>query len=284
MDGLEKRVRAFGEEKTVEAWAEDPRAAVWGEMIVERLDGGMAPEQAVGLPFGDRTPKRLGLVAWGEYRPLSDWARDPRAKATEAQIRVRSRLGWSAERAISEPPKKTEHEKIEIWGEWRSARGWVKDPRARTSDGTFLARIAKGWSAERALTTPSTLFRQGKIRAFGEVKSAPEWAKDARCSVSYSSINERIRRGLTPEEAITLPGKAERDLPTVEGPQAEAAAVGSGRIGAFGETKGMGAWARDGRCAVPRAVLEARLRAGWHPEDALTVAMGVAFDPLARAA
>lgn len=44
-----------------------------------------------------------------------------------------------------------------------------------------------------------------RIEAFGEKKILSEWAKDARCSVSMSAIQVRLKRGLPPEVAISMP-------------------------------------------------------------------------------
>ncbi|WP_432112703.1 hypothetical protein [Streptomyces sp. S1] len=43
-----------------------------------------------------------------------------------------------------------------------------------------------------------------------------------------------------------------------------------GPITALGETKTLGAWARDDRCTVARETLRSRLALGWDPADAIT--------------
>jgi hypothetical protein len=53
------------------------------------------------------------------------------------------------------------------------------------------------------------------IEAFGETKSIPEWAEDARCIVSYETLRARFKRGgWSAEEAISMPmcrpGRGER--------------------------------------------------------------------------
>ena len=50
------------------------------------------------------------------------------------------------------------------------------------------------------------------VTAFGETKSMMAWAKDERCSVSYTTLRGRLNEyGWTPERAITAPGIRERD-------------------------------------------------------------------------
>lgn len=55
--------------------------------------------------------------------------------------------------------------------------------------------------------------RQAGIKAFGERKSAAEWARDARCEVTRDVLRRRLHEGWAPEEALvtTLDGKKARD-------------------------------------------------------------------------
>jgi hypothetical protein len=75
----------------------------------------------------------------------------------------------------------------------------------------WSARLADGWDAEKAMTTPS----KGKIpphlvTAFGETKSMAEWSRDPRCLVPYQVIKNRLRRGWSPETTLTTPVGAAR--------------------------------------------------------------------------
>lgn len=42
-----------------------------------------------------------------------------------------------------------------------------------------------------------------KITAFGETKNLADWVNDNRCSVNYQTIQQRLKSGLSPEEAIS---------------------------------------------------------------------------------
>lgn len=42
-----------------------------------------------------------------------------------------------------------------------------------------------------------------RLTIFGENKNLIEWSKDKRCSVNYSCLTERIRKGINPEKAIS---------------------------------------------------------------------------------
>ncbi|MBI4606847.1 MAG: hypothetical protein HY721_33190 [Planctomycetes bacterium] len=53
-------------------------------------------------------------------------------------------------------------------------------------------------------------------------------------------------------------------------------------VNAFGETKGVAAWARDPRCRVKFALLYRRLDAGYSPEEAITLPEGATPSPRKR--
>ena len=44
-----------------------------------------------------------------------------------------------------------------------------------------------------------------KITAFGETKNITDWTRDSRCNVTRVCILRRIKRGLSAEDAISLP-------------------------------------------------------------------------------
>jgi len=46
------------------------------------------------------------------------------------------------------------------------------------------------------------------LTAWGETKSSADWAEDPRCSVSWSTLYQRIKYGWPHEEALTLPPHA----------------------------------------------------------------------------
>jgi hypothetical protein len=43
------------------------------------------------------------------------------------------------------------------------------------------------------------------LTAFGETKTVKDWSEDSRCTVSYEALRNRIKSGMNPEPAITLP-------------------------------------------------------------------------------
>jgi len=82
-----------------------------GTRVVEQFrdvaDVAVVPD-GLSLEHATEWPK-LGrsrwLLAFGECRPVGDWAKDPRCRAPEKSLRRRIEQEWTAERAITEPPK-----------------------------------------------------------------------------------------------------------------------------------------------------------------------------------
>ena len=44
-----------------------------------------------------------------------------------------------------------------------------------------------------------------RLEAFGEAKTMPEWAEDPRCRVSKYTLRARLKKGISPEQAISAP-------------------------------------------------------------------------------
>lgn len=93
------------------------------------------------------------------------------------------------------------------------------------------------------------------ITAFGETKTADEWASDPRCCHgSYKALSDRVLvLGWDPETAITHPLRGYNQ-----------------KIKAFGQALNIYEWARSAVCIVSLQTLKRRLREGWDPEEALT--------------
>ena len=280
-------VTAFGETKNVMAWAADPRCTVGNTGLKFRLERGMSPEAAITTPA--RKMGRTNLLrAFGEARSLREWTEDPRCRVSYQTLWGRIYDGMDAETAISTPPQEVRRtaygETVEAFGERRTLAEWLEDGRAAASRDTVVERYRQGWPLEEALTTPpggrATAVTLGmQIEAFGDRMNLSAWARDARCVVGEETLRDRLKAGWEPARALATRASTPQDRKGISTPH-----VPERSMTAFGETKGMGAWARDGRCAVRLPTLRDRVKKGWRPEDALTVATGVAFDPLARAA
>lgn len=102
---------------------------------------------------------------------------------------------------------------------------------------------------------------------FGETKTIAEWSRDARCTVSYDTLYERIQcLNWSTEKALSTPCFARKE--------------GNIFIEAFGETKTLKEWSKDSRCVVAYKTLWHRIQVrNWEPEDAITLTSS----PVARA-
>lgn len=108
------------------------------------------------------------------------------------------------------------------------------------------------WCAAPMTTQAINARKTTLYEAFGEVKSLPAWARDARCNVSLVAIHGRLKLGWDLERALTTPTTTART-----------------RF-AFGEAKTLADWGKDPRCAVPLQTVKSRLKCGWMLERALT--------------
>jgi hypothetical protein len=102
-------------------------------------------------------------------------------------------------------PHKSRQIMLNAFGETKSVRQWLQDPRCKVDRAQVIfTRIKNGMGSEKALTAPP-----GKepilFNAFGESKNLSEWGKDPRCAVSYQALYGRIHRDKMPFiEALTL--------------------------------------------------------------------------------
>ncbi len=89
------------------------------------------------------------------------------------------------------------------------------------------------------------------LTAFGETKTLREWIADPRCQLLRpGNIPQRLKAGMTPEDAISAPARL--------------------TYTAFGETKTVPEWASDPRCVVTASTLNQRIRDGVDVETAIT--------------
>ena len=221
---------------------------------------------------------RDGLTAFGEWRTLAAWARDPRCSVGQHMIRMRLKAGMAPEEAITrgnrhaaalararaegrpEGAVKPGFARfVTAFGETKTLREWTQDPRCPISHGCLSKRLDEGMTPEAAMAKTESRGRPLAVTAWGETKSVAEWAQDGRAALGEATIADRLRKGMAPEAAIS------------EGRQPNG--VGTPRE-AFGERKTLREWAEDPRCAVSHAVLSSRLSEGKGLEEALTTKPG----------
>jgi hypothetical protein len=101
------------------------------------------------------------------------------------------------------------------WREFDTFRSWALANGYQPDRFLVLRDPTRGYSpANCRWSTRSALLRQGRklhgpgsrgIRAFGEVKTPADWARDRRCRVKVTTLVNRLRAGFPPEAAITTP-------------------------------------------------------------------------------
>ena len=121
------------------------------------------------------------------------------------------------------------------------------------SIGTLRSRLSNGWPIKKALTTPplpssynpSTRF----LKFDGREQSLIAWSREFE--IAESTLRNRLNRGLSVEEALTVP-----------------ASRGTIYLEFEGQRKTIAEWAKE--AGLSKAGLSGRLRRGWSVEKALT--------------
>lgn len=146
------------------------------------------------------------LTAFGKTQTLAQWAREKHLDRSALWMRLE--LGWPIELALTAPSGSSyRKEKIfTAFGETRSITAWAR--KLNISGVTLNGRLKRGWPIEQALTAPSGSIRPAArfVTAFGETKTVTQWARKFR--VKAVTLSTRLRRGWTPEKALT--GQGER--------------------------------------------------------------------------
>jgi len=98
---------------------------------------------------------------------------------------------------------------FETFLQWCLSNGYAKGLQIDRRDNN------KGYGPDNCRFVTSKVNNNNKrnnvvIEAFGESKTATQWCDDDRCSVSDSTIISRLRDGMQPEMAITMPRQPPR--------------------------------------------------------------------------
>jgi hypothetical protein len=104
--------------------------------------------------------------------------------------------------------------KVTAFNETKTVAEWTRDIRCSVSKHALADRLKNGkWEVELAITSPPNDFKKEisrnsgsakKVWAFGEEKSLIEWSEDKRCTVGYSGLKGRLKRGWSIEQAILI--------------------------------------------------------------------------------
>lgn len=97
---------------------------------------------------------------------------------------------------------------ITAFGERKILADWLRDPRCHVSEGTIRRRMNRGVEGPELFVRDKMkpVRHVGKIAvAFGETKTVGDWSRDPRCLVTSNCLKNRLRRGLSLEQAMTEP-------------------------------------------------------------------------------
>jgi hypothetical protein len=136
----------------------------------------------------------------GKTQSLSQWARE--VGLTKGALETRMNTGWTVERALTEPvgALKSNTVWLELNGERRPLQEWADLLGINAS--AIHQRLRKGWTDERALTTPTDRVR--RIEWNGETKTIGEWAKVL--GISRTLLHQRLgSMGWSVQKAFTTP-------------------------------------------------------------------------------
>ena len=127
--------------------------------------------QFVSRPIGNRNTRSNRLyTAFGETKCLFDWGNDSRCVISVWGLRNRMDRGkWpDFEKALTTPEEdrksisrsKKNNKYLKAFGEEKCMSAWLEDSRCLVKIDSLRDRLAKGWDAEKAISTPPT--RDGK--------------------------------------------------------------------------------------------------------------------------
>ena len=165
--------------------------------------------------------KRL-CAAWREFRSFHRWGVESgyevgQCLALSKRARVYSprNCSWTTPlettlQAYHPDSKMPPRWTVEAFGETKGPTEWSRDRRCLVSASGLIRRLRAGWPPEEAISAPpQTPGKSGEmvrpVTAFGSTKSVADWSRDPRCSVTTTTIEARLDRGIDPEQAIATP-------------------------------------------------------------------------------
>jgi hypothetical protein len=152
------QITAFGETKSTLKWSQDERCVVSYQVLCRRIKKGWNSSEAITTPTAERAAE-ISIKAFGETKLLSEWVADPRCVVSYHNLYTRVvQRGWKPEKAIEEPvgtpfPGRVAR-LLRAFGEEKTFKEWAADERCVVKEWKLRSRVAGGWNAEEAITTP----------------------------------------------------------------------------------------------------------------------------------
>lgn len=155
---------------------------------------------------------------------------------------------------------------------WKIAHIDHIDENPSNNDPQNLRPLCGPCNTRRGEQRPQYLRKGRRAITFeGETKTAFEWARDPRVSVSGHVISQRKKRGMSDYDALFSPklthnGRREKSPPKIRIAHTRSNAVA---LTINGVTKTASEWSREPGCTVTDGAIRARLRIGWAHERAV---------------
>lgn len=178
---------------------------------------------------GAEIARRLGFTAPSIRRVLKQLGEPlrPRRRASDVRWGTRLRALWRSLRQRCMNPRdplyprygalgvtvSVEWEDFWAFYDWAVASGYRPGLNLEIVGRShrFAPRTCRWISAQQRMRRdgyPNGRSSARNVTAFGETKSAAEWASDQRCRVSADALRGRLRAGVPPEQAISLPPRS----------------------------------------------------------------------------
>jgi hypothetical protein len=173
-------------------------------------DGDYTPKNCVWSLIEEQSRHKRSnnnITAFGKTRCVTDWAAD--LEMSPSAITRRLQKGWSPEEAVSIASTKIDDEArlMIIDGDTMRLPAWAA--LSGIAATTIWHRVTcMGWSHKKAVFTPVGSTPVGRkpsvfLAVNGETATIEAWA--AKNDLKRTTIDERIKRGWSVEEAVSLP-------------------------------------------------------------------------------
>lgn len=156
-------------------------------------------------------------IEWQTFEPFRDWSIANGFSAGLSIDRINNDGNYEPSNCRwvdmkTQQNNRSTCRRISMLGESKTISEWGDDARCAVPNQAFRLRLAAGWEPVVALLSkPGSVFRKRRgrrfITAFGETKSASDWAADKRCAVSRDTLLARLNDGWPNEKAISAPSR-----------------------------------------------------------------------------